>query len=289
LNRLSQLLLLLCTATLYSGCEYFRQKKIPEKASPLARAGSEFLYLEDLTNLVPKNISTEDSAKLAEKFIDDWIKKQLMVIKAREELTLDEAEIERKVLDYRYALIVHEFEKLYIDAHLDVTVDPLEIEAFYSERQDNFVLKQNIIRCIFVQIPKSAPGISEIRRNVRSYPNANIEDISNYSLQYAMKSFLDDSLWINFDEVVTGTPLAVLENKIRFLQNTTFSETSDDNFVYLLKIFDYKISDQISPLAYIREDIENIIISKRKLNLKKELEQAIYNEALRENRFETYP
>ena len=270
-----------------AGCQYFQQREDAVRVA-IARAEGAFLYEDDLEGLVPRNISREDSGKLVEKFINDWVKKQLIMSKARQEITVDEAKIERKVEDYRYALVIHEFEKLYVNSHLDLSVPPEEIEAYYAGRQDNFVLRQNIVRCLFVQVPKSAPDLRQVRRNVRAYPNSNKDDIAQYSMQYGIKTFLDDSIWIDFDEVIAGTPLETVTDKTRFLNNTTYSETSDDDFICFLRIMDYKISNQISPLEFIRNDIENIIISKRKLALKKQLENAIYEEALRENSFEIF-
>jgi hypothetical protein len=270
-----------------SGCEYFRPQEKIEKI-PIARAGDEFLYDQDLKGLAPQNISNEDSAKLADKYINDWIKKQLIVEKAREEIAINEAEIERKVMEYRHALISHEFEKLYISSHLDTQVSQEEIQEYYEARSDNFVLKQNIIKGLFVQVPKSAPALTQLRRNLRSYPNSNKEDIKEFVYQYAIRSFLDDSLWVNFDELIMTTPLKDINNRIQFLEQTTFSETSDEHYIYYIKILEYKISDEISPLEFIREDIENIIINKRKLALKKELEKAIYDEAISKNGFEIF-
>lgn len=268
-------------------CDYFQQKEIVEE-QPLARVGETYLYEEDISGLVPSNISTEDSSKLSEKYVNDWIKKQLMIKRAQEEISLDQADIERKILDYRYALIVHEFEKLYINSHLNTLVEQEEIEEYYQEKSDNFLLKQNIVKCLFIQIPKSAPDINRLRRNVRAYPGSNKEDIEEYCYQYAIRSFLDDSLWVNFDEVIQNTPWKDMTNKIQFLRRTSFNETSDEDYIYFLRILEFKISDEISPLAYIRDDIENIIINKRKLALKKELEKAIYEEAQSQKSFEIY-
>jgi hypothetical protein len=274
-------------ALISSACEYFQpQEKIESK--PIARAGELYLYADDLLGLTPENISKQDSARLAEKYINDWIKKQLIVEKARTEIAINEAEIERKVLEYQYALISHEFEKLYISAHLDNNVSQEEVEAYYTSKADNFILKQNIVRCLFVQVPKSAPAQNQLRRNLRSYPNANMTDIKDYSYQYATKSFLDDSVWVNFDEVIKNTPLKTIDNRTQYLKRTTFSESADENYSYYIKIVDYKISDQVSPLEFIREDIENIIINKRKLALKKELEKAIYEEATVKKNFEIF-
>ena len=285
--KVHQLAGLIALLLYLTGCEYLRPQETKQQV-PVARAGESFLYKEDLAGLAPKNVTNEDSTNLAEKYIDDWIKKQLIVDKARAEIAINEAEIERKVLDYRYALISHEFEKLYINSHLNTQVSQEEIEAYYEERSDNFVLKQNIIKCLFVQVPKTAPALNQLRRNLRSYPNTNKSDIEDYTYQYGIKSFLDDSSWVNFDELIINTPLKEINSRIQFLQQTTFSETSDENYVYYIKILDYKISDQISPLEFIREDIENIIINKRKLALKKELEKAVYDEAISKNSFEIY-
>ena len=274
-------------ALFFTRCEFFRPQEQNDRV-PIARAGESYLYLDDLEGLTPKNISSEDSAKLANKYVDDWVKKQLIVDKALSEIAINEAEIDRKVEDYRYALISHEFEKLYIDSHLDVFVGQEEVEEYYEERSENFILKQNIVKCLFVQVPKTAPSLNQFRRNIRSYPNTNVEDIKDYTYQYAIKSFMDDSVWINFDELILNTPLKNINNRIQFLQQTTFSETSDDNYIYFIKIMDYKISDQVSPLEFIREDIENIIINKRKLALKKELEKAIYDDAISKKSFEIY-
>lgn len=286
MNSLSKFLIATTLLGIFS-CDYFRQKEIVEE-EPLARVGETFLYGNDIKGLVPSNISPEDSSKLAEKYVNDWVKKQLMIKKAQEEISLDQADIERKILDYRYALIVHEFEKLYINSHLNTLVEQEEIEQYYQDKSDNFLLKQNIVKCLFIQIPKSAPDINLIRRNVRSYPNTNKEDITEYCYQYALRSFLDDSLWVNFDEVIQSTPWQDMTDKIEFLRRTSFNETSNDDYIYFLRVLDFKISDEISPLAYIRDDIENIIINKRKLALKKELEKAIYDEAKSEKIFEVF-
>lgn len=255
---------------------------------PLARVDNTYLFETDVISFLPVGLSGGDSASLAEKLIDDWVKKQLLMSRAKAEIAYDENLLERKVQDYRYNLIVHEFEKFYINAHLSKEVSQKEIETYYEERAENFTLKQNIVRCLYIKMPLSFQGINQLRRNVRSYPNVNKEDITEVCYQYAAQSFLEDSIWVNFDEVIINTPLKGLSNKIQFLEKTTFSETRDDQFAYFLRVLDYKFSDQVPPLEYVREDIVNIIINKRKLALKKELEKAVYEEAKKSNRFEVF-
>lgn len=278
-------LIFLCFLT--TSCQYFQQKDTLAD-SEIARAHDQYFYKNDLKRLLPININKEDSAKLSSRVIQDWIKKELLINKINNQGGVNEDDIEAKVKEYRYSLLIHEFEKFYIDANVETDIDEEEIQQYYTKMANNFILRQNIVKCLFVKVPNSAPDIRKLRRNMRAFPGSPKEDIEDYSFQYAISSFLDDSLWVNFDDVIGNTPLQNTADKMRFLNNTTFSETTDENFTYLLRILEFKISNELSPLEFIREDIENIIINKRKLELKRELEKAIYDEALINNSFEIY-
>ena len=280
-------LCLLLFLAFFLSCDYLNKKQ-ELTSGPIARVGDNYLYGENIAQDMPLGLSFSDSSRLVDKYVDDWVKKQLLIIKANEELSINAINIDRKVEDYRYTLIMHEFEKIYIGSHLNTQVTQEEIESYYHERSENFLLKQNIVQCIFAKIPSSAPDISQIRRNIRNFPNTEIEDIKNYCYQFADLSFLDDSVWIGLDELVINTPLASLQNKTQFLEKTVYSETRDESYIYLFRIVEYKISDQVAPLEYVKEDIENIIINKRKLALKKELYETIYEEALKTKKFEIY-
>jgi hypothetical protein len=277
---------ILCLCIL-SGCEFFRPKEIISEP-PVARSMDSYLEKSDLMGIASKGMNPSDSAKLIEKYVDDWTKKQLMISRALETVDLNEAEIERKVLDYRYALIVHSFEKKYINQHLNNVVSDEDIATYYSEKADNFLLRQTIVKCIFAKVPKDAPNVRQFRRNFREYPNSNTEDIKNYINQFANKSFLDDSTWIILDELILGTPLEQVENKNQLFSKNSYSETNDKEFIYFVKIFDYKISNEISPLEFIKDDIVNIIINKRKIALKKKLEDEVYEDAKQNKLFEVY-
>ena len=272
---------------IFFGCDYLRKKNTVQ-LNPVARVGEKYLYLTDLVAMLPAGLSRLDSSNFAEKYVDNWVKKQLMITKAEEELSINEVNIDQKVEDYRFDLIMHEFEKIYINSHLSTTVPVAEVKSYYEVRSDNFLLKQNIVRALFAKIPNTINDLNQIRRDLRNYPNSDLEGIKKYCYRFAEISFLEDSVWINFDELIANTPFINEQNKTQFLERTVFSETRDDKYIYLLRIVEYKISDQIAPLDYIQEDIESIIINKRKLTLKKDLQRIIYEEALKTKKFEIY-
>jgi hypothetical protein len=254
----------------------------------IARANEIYLYEDEVSGLVPKDISSSDSTIMITKYVDSWVKKQLMIERASKELEFDEANIERKVLDYRYALMVHEFEKYYINQHLDKQISEEEINSYYNEKFENFILRQNIIRCLFAEVPVEAPQIADFRKLIRSYPETDLEEIQSYCYRFASKSSLESELWLNFDEVIANTPVANIQDKVTFLKNNSYVEVSNENNYYFIRLLDYKISDQISPLEYIRDDIESILINKKKIDLRKQLEEDIYNSAIKNNEFQIY-
>ena len=79
-----------------------------------------------------------------------------------------------------------------------------------------------------------------------------------------------------------------VQDKAVFLKNNSFVETSDETYYYFIRILDYKISNQVAPLEYISDDIESILINKKKIELRLELEEEVYKVAKENNEFEVY-
>lgn len=268
-------------------CQYFQPKEEGVKEKIIARSGDQELTLSSFEELIPKNTSSSDSALFVKKFVDDWVKKQLMISKAQEAIDFNEARIKKKVLDYQYALMVHEYEQKYIDAHLDEDVSETEILEYYETKSQNFVLRQNLAKCVYFKIPSSAPRISRFRRFMRDYPKDTAE-IWEYANEYATKAFIEDSVWVKFNDVLLETPLKDTSDKTNFLRRNSSIEASDEDHIYFLKVFEHKLIGEIAPVEFIKDNIADIIINKRKIELKKELEKNIYEEAKNTNAFEIY-
>ncbi|MGB3850188.1 MAG: peptidyl-prolyl cis-trans isomerase [Tunicatimonas sp.] len=257
---------------------------------PVARVYDNYLYEQDLEGLVDESSSAEDSANLVGRYIDTWVKKQLLLAEAASQMNIDEAEMERKILDYRYALIVYEFEKNYVNQEVDTEVSDRDIEQYYDEHKDNFELKQNIIKGIFAKVPQEAPRVGRLRNLFQGELDEEARaEIRSYCLSFASAYSLDDSTWYNFEEVIANTPLVSIPNKVQFLQKNEYVETSDDIYVYFVKVQEYKISDQISPLEFVKDDIVKIITNQRKVALTQQLEEDIYRDAKKNNEFEIFP
>jgi hypothetical protein len=277
---------------LVSGCEFIRMKKDQAGSTPeqkaVARVNNSFLYHDELIGIIPVGSTPADSIARVTSYINSWIRKQLVINEAMKNIDINEAEVERKVLDYRYSLIGYEYQTYYIKKNLNDSVSDKEIQDYYKERLDNFILKQNIIRGTYIKAPKEAPRTKQIKDLMYSKKEKDIAELKSYCLSFSAAYHLADSSWIEFDKLVVNSPLAEIPNKIQFLRSYNYYETSDNEFLYFLKIDAYKISDNVSPLEFVKQDIKNIILNKRKVELARKLEDDVYENAAKRNDFEIF-
>ena len=157
-----------------------------------------------------------------------------------------------------------------------------------AENIENFELKQNIIRGYFIQIAKDAPNLRRFRTLLRSTREKDVEELKSYAFSFGTKVHLDDSIWVNFEDVINNTPLMDIPNKTDFLRRNKFYEIPDDSFIFFLKISQFKIQNDTSPLEFVRDDIKKIILNKRKVALAKKLEEDIYEKAVENEDFKIY-
>jgi len=275
---------------MFTSCDFLQIKKEtkePERKA-VARANDTYLYQDDLIGIATGKTSKEDSTARVTAYINSWIRKQLLINEAMKKIDIDEAEVARKVLEYRYSLIGYEYQNYYISQNLNEKIDEEEIQNYYKEHLDNFILKQNIVRGTFIKVAKEAPRISKIKEWIYSNKEKDIEELKSYCLRFSTAYHLSDSTWMEFDKLVVNSPLAEIPSKIQFLKSNPYYEASDNEFLYFLKVDAYQISDNVSPLEFVREDVKNIILNKRKVELARELEEKVYENATLQKDFEVF-
>ncbi|MFZ6002281.1 MAG: peptidyl-prolyl cis-trans isomerase [Bacteroidota bacterium] len=274
-------------------CDLIRMKKNNPNENnarkAVARVENNFLYEDELAGVLSGNVTREDSLARATAYVNSWIRKQLLISQAMKTIDINEAEVERKVLDYRYSLIGYEFQNYYIKQHLNDSVSDQEVTDYYKQHVDNFILKQNIVRGTYIRVPKGAPRTNRVKDLIYSTKEKDKEELRSYCLSFSSAYHLPDSSWIEFDKLVANSPLSEIPNKVQFLKSNPYYETSDAESLFFLKVDEYKISDNVSPLEFVKEDIKNIILNKRKVELAKKLEEEVYENASRNKEFEIFP
>ena len=254
---------------------------------PLARVHNKFLYESDIKSLFNSNISKEDSMVVARNYINDWIKKQLLLQKAELNLNEESKDIEKQIEDYRSSLLIFKYKQELIKQKLDTIITNLEIENYYNEFSGNFILNHNIVKALYLKISKEAPEIDKVKRWYKSNDSENLSRLEDYCYQYATKFDDFDNKWIPFNNLLIEIPTNINDQE-RYLRYNKYIETEDDLFYYFVKINEYSLKSTVQPLEYAQLKIKSILLNKRKFTFIDELENTIYNDALNHNEFIIY-
>lgn len=282
--------LILAGSYILSSCDFFKFKteEVEVDDSVLASVDNNLLKHSDLEFVTKDIASEEDSANLAERYLQSWIRKQLMIKEAGKNMSFDEAELNRKLLDYRYALMVYEFEKSYVNENLDRDVSDSEINEYYEKNKANFTLKKIIVRTNFLKIEKDIPQRNQIGRLLNSNRESDAQEVRDLALRFAANYYFEDSAWIEFDDIILNTPLVENNNHVELLRRNKIIQVDDAQYSYYFKILEYKLQDQVPPLEFVKEEISKIILNKRRVSLAERLHKEVYQRALEKNDFKIY-
>jgi hypothetical protein len=258
-----------------------------EGKKAVAKVKDKFLYLEDLEGVVPKDATTEDSTLIAQNYIQGWIKENLILQKAELNLKENQLDFKKQLEDYRKSLIIYSYEKALIKQKLDTTVTRAEIEDFYESNKQQFELKDDIVKVKYLKVLKTAPKVKKIRKLYKSEKEEDIEKINELAHQYSEKFHLDDNQWVLFDELKKEVPIKASQTQ-NFLKHIKNIEVEDSLSYYFVRIKDYKLEKDVSPLNFEKHNIKNIIINKRKLKLINSIKAELYQEAFLNKDIEIY-
>ena len=113
---------------------------------PLAKVGEIQLTKTDLISEIPLNLDPDDSLVFVENYIHNWIVDHLITKKAEELIPNEVREVEKKMKKYKLSLISHEFEQFYVNKRLDTNINSFEIQDYYNNHLDDFVLNDYVVR-----------------------------------------------------------------------------------------------------------------------------------------------
>lgn len=120
---------------------------------PVAAIYDKVLYQSDLQGIMYDGISTNDSLVRTKVFIDNWIRRQLLIHQAENNLDKSELDYVKEIEDYRNSLIIYKYESMLIAQNLDTVVSDEEIEKYLK---DNALIDMNkdAVRSIILNIRK---------------------------------------------------------------------------------------------------------------------------------------
>ena len=268
-----------------NSCDFIKKS---DGNNPVARVNENYLYEDDINDLVSEGTSKQDSILLIQNFINRWATQQLFVDGAKLNLSEEkQAAFDKLVVQYKNDL----YSKAYIEAlvkrSIDIAVSIDEAEAYYTNNKEVFKLNEELIKFRYIHLDENIINYSNIRKQFRRYNKIDKKILDSISIQFKSYSF-NDSIWIKLTQVIKKIPAVNSENKNQLLKKSNFVQLKDSLGVYLMQINDVLVRNDTAPLEYVKPTIDQIVINKRKLELIKELEKDITKDAIKNKQFEIY-
>lgn len=247
-----------------------------------AKVGDLTLLAEDVESAITEDLSSEDSLIMAQSFVRNWVTQTLLLERAELNLSAEQLDVSEKLEEYRQSLLIYLYQKEYVRQQMDTAVTEVELLEYYEANKDNFKLKDNIARMLFVRLANNNKDVSKVMKWCRSDKEEDQEELNAYCQQHAIKFMLMEDRWSVFDDVIAEIPQDLYGSSNSLFRKSTV-ELSDTTGTYILSIKETKSRGEVAPMEFEASSIRGIILNKRKIDLVKSLEQQIFDEGLSKN------
>jgi hypothetical protein len=262
---------------------YSCKKEFARDNVPVAKVMDKYLYKTEVAAFVPAGTPRQDSLLMAQAYLREWITKELLLAKAIENLTEGEKnDIRKQVEDYSASLLIHKYKGKLVSQKMDNHVRDADIDAYHERNRVNFVLNHPVVRALLIIIPKSAANLAGFRELFRSDTPEALTSLEEYCITNAKKFDNFNNRWVELRYLLNFLPVDPGTWEERY-KNDTRVEVEDDENYYFLKINEIVREREVAPVGYVKQEIELILLNKRKLDFEENLERQINDEGTRKN------
>lgn len=282
--RKLSLAVLLATMFIVFGCRdyYMKTERIT-----IAECYGKKLYAEDLEGVVPAGMSKIDSLDRVNAFVDSWIRRQLLIHQAENNLPANEQNFTKQLEDYRNSLIIYAYESQLIGKYLDTIVSDEEIAAYYENHKQNFQLRYTMVKVAYVAVDSDNKHLKDFKKLMSNRDTLMLPQLNALAEHTAATSYFDVDTWVRLDELLERVPLEIY-NTESFLKKNRFVSFEKDDLTYMIRFEDYLMEESVSPLEIEQANIKNILLLKRQKELLSKMNEDLYKKAEEENVFEIY-
>ncbi|WP_342265554.1 hypothetical protein [Cardinium endosymbiont of Philonthus spinipes] len=270
-SRLSRLfacsfLLLLFIYWVFHRCGGETRRQDVQKEAFIARVGKQYLYPSDLSSMDLFQGDTAEADFFIKKYVEEWACKQLLIAQANHQSI--QPSMEGKLSDYKNDLLAYHFLETLVQAEFNANVSSEEIADYYQKhKQRDFILHHDIVKGIFLAIPKKAGCINSVKSLMLSNKAADLKKLQVCCKPYTHTAILEADQWFAWEAVLAKVGYRPLGDATRLLKTNKFIHAAGRKHIYFLKINQYQLAQEIAPLAVVADRIKAIILHKRRLDL----------------------
>lgn len=274
---------LFCVLLVMTAC---REKVEHGGKTPLVQVGSHFLYEEDMEQSLPYGISGTDSVEFVREFIRKWIEEQILYEKAEHNVRGDER-IERMVKEYRRTLVMNDYEHMLLRQDMASELSEEELQKYYSENRQLFILDEPVIRGVFIKAPIASPGLKDLKKWYKDNSDEALEQMEKYAFRNAVIYEYFYEHWVPVSELEGKVIVNLAELSADFDKQRNI-EVADGEYCYLLHIEEYVKKGDAKPYDLARPEIIDLLANNRKVEFMNKVRNDLYNQSMEMGRIKYY-
>lgn len=285
-NKIALPVFIIICSLLMTACFSRNKANVKKDKEPIVSVYDRTLYKSDLDNSTSERIASADSTESADAYIRMWINEELIYEKAKQNVA-DQERIEELVENYRQSLTVFTYLEQLLKEELSKKLSETDLKNYYDENPNSFKLESSLVKGLFLKVPKSSPELDNLRQWYKQNTEKAKESIEKASIQNAVIYDYFYDKWISIDDILSNMPIPISDAN-QFVRSNKNFEAQDSSYVYLLHIEEYALAGTNTPYVYAKPQISDILINKNRESFLKQLEEDLYNKAMKDEDIKYY-
>lgn len=261
-----------------------RETSAPGSEEMLVQVGDSALTLNEVISRIPAGLTPEDSTEMFNTIVRAWVRRMVLADLAEKNIP-DMQKIEEMVESYRDGLIVDRYLEL-MDAQRDQEIDEKRIKDYYQQNNEQLVLREPIVKGIFLKTPSDDESAAQLRDWMRRANADALDKIDKSGLKRALQYDVFLDRWIPWHQLAQQIPYRFYDADA-FVESQRDFETEYAGSLYLLHISKYVPSGKPMPYEYAREVIAGILRRSDLARSREQLLQDIYRDQMKEGVLKT--
>lgn len=249
--------------------------------TPVAFVGDNYLYLEDIKNVIPLQLSGKDSIEFVDDYIRKWAEDIVFYNMAKSNIA-NEKDIDEYVENYRRSLIINGYQERLVREKLDVCVSDEEIMAYYNRDKSIFLLDKPLVKGVYIKVPVNNRDLRTVRKRMNFRHEEDRDWLENFTLRGAADYLYFMDNWEELSETSQRLPQQIDIKSFTDIKH--LYEFRDSAYVYMLYVDSLIRKGDYMPFELAYNDIREVIYNERKATYIKEIRKELYEKAVDNNK-----
>ena len=261
-----------------ASCQRFPNPFFDSKNKVLAEVGDSKLFAYDVSTIFTPGLSAEDSLKLLESYVDQWVKKQLKIEEAERMFEESQEDIDRLVQEYRNSLLTHKVDQFYVDKYIDTLFTADQIRQYYEAHKSDFVLDKTLIKARIVRLPERHPQQKQVEELLRSPRAESLQDLTELCVKNDFE-LIEMDRWTDMATLLLQLPTDRTQSYDYLLDTSKIHEFEANSYLFYVRVVAVRKAGDYAPMESVAEVIRRVLFNQRKESIVREHEDSLYKQA----------